>query len=233
MKKNPLLTTIQLPEGYWVIAAVPKSGWLIKKQLKDYGLMYLGLFISIIVSTLALIIVSATKKMRVYALHDPLTKLSNRRMFQILADRQLVFSQRSNKRFFLIYFDLDNFKSVNDNLGHKTGDVVLETVSERITNIIRKNDIFARMGGDEFVILPCHLTETKDLENLCGKIINEVGKLNLEFKNTIALGCSIGVSCYPVDGTDIDELIKMADNAMYKSKREGKNRLSFSSIIKS
>ncbi len=227
LDKNPIMTTIQLPEGHWVLAAVPVDGWQVKRKLKDFIIVFFGIFISLIVSTLALILSAATRKMHIYALQDPLTKLSNRRMFQILSERQIVFSQRSKKRFYLIYFDLDNFKAVNDTLGHKTGDVVLETVSKRISNIIRKNDVFARMGGDEFILLPCHLTEVKNLEVLCGKIINEISKLNLELNNNINLGCSLGISCYPEDGTDITELIKKADNAMYKSKNSGKNRLSF------
>jgi diguanylate cyclase (GGDEF)-like protein len=148
-------------------------------------------------------------------------------MFQILSDQHKVIAERNKLQFYLIYIDLDNFKKINDLHGHKMGDTVLRKVTEFISNGIRETDIFARMGGDEFILLPCQVDNINDLNILCNKVIHLVNTVTEELNLKTRIGCSIGISCYPNDSESIDELIIQADEAMYESKENGKNRVSY------
>ena len=166
--------------------------------------------------------------MRELALKDPLTGLANRRLFDLLAERQLIMALRNGYSLYLLYIDLDNFKKINDLHGHRAGDQTLQLFVEKVSGKIRKTDIFARLGGDEFVILPCRMTDLEALKHLCDKIMNLTAEIPHILNLNTELGCSIGVSKFPVNGKSLDELIKSADTSMYKSKGEGKNTTSYS-----
>jgi diguanylate cyclase (GGDEF)-like protein len=224
---NPVLTTLSLPDGHWIIAAEPKNGWVTERNFWSRIIFWFGLLLALIVTLFILNILSTNRKMHFLALHDPLTKLANRRMFQILSDQHKVIAERNKLQFYLIYIDLDNFKKINDLHGHKMGDTVLRKVTEFISNGIRETDIFARMGGDEFILLPCQVDNINDLNILCNKVIHLVNTVTEELNLKTRIGCSIGISCYPNDSESIDELIIQADEAMYESKENGKNRVSY------
>lgn len=123
-----------------------------------------------------------------------------------------------------MFIDLDGFKSINDNYGHDSGDILLKTVAQRLKDLIRRNDFLARIGGDEFVIIYTDIKEDKDNVHLA-KLILEALKdpINLTEGNIGHVGGSIGIATYPKHGTNIETLLKAADDAMYVAKQNGKN----------
>jgi diguanylate cyclase (GGDEF)-like protein/PAS domain S-box-containing protein len=159
------------------------------------------------------------------SLNDLLTGLPNRRL---LSDKLAALMERTmceNGKFALLYLDLDGFKLVNDSLGHPVGDAVLVQVAERLRSRIREQDILARLSGDEFVVILDRLHAKEDAtlvaENLLIALANPFQVKGRE----LAIGASIGITIFPEDATDAEELIKEADSAMYIAKREGKNRV--------
>ncbi|MBI9105190.1 MAG: sensor domain-containing diguanylate cyclase [Spirochaetales bacterium] len=224
---SPILTTIQLSSGSWIMAAAPIQGWSPPMGKWDFIIWLIGIILGVIISILLLHLLSSHRKMKRLALRDPLTGLANRRLFHILAERQIMQAERTNINLFMLYLDLDNFKKINDRHGHKTGDIVLQQFVKSISANIRKTDIFARMGGDEFVLLPCRLATDENIEHLCEKIIKLSNSVSVELNLDVDLGCSIGISRFPIDGADDEQLLKASDKAMYESKNKGKNVFSY------
>jgi two-component system cell cycle response regulator len=161
------------------------------------------------------------KELEIEASTDSLTKCKNRRKGRELLERETQRCKRYGRHASLIFFDIDNFKYVNDTYGHNKGDMVLVTILNTVKNLIRSSDICIRWGGEEFIIV---LPETK-LENalfLAQKICNEIAKSNtIENHNVTA---SFGVTEYTHNET-IDSFVKRADKLMYKAKQSGKNRV--------
>ena len=158
--------------------------------------------------------------------YDYLTNLVNRNLFQDRLVQALKHSRRTKNPLALLFIDLDNFKGVNDDLGHDAGDRLLKQAASRIKTCVRATDTVARIGGDEFTVI---LTDVDDEQ---AKLVAEKIRTKLEkpFKikeNTICLTGSIGVARSPQDGTEPDTLLTTADKAMYKAKQEGSNRLNF------
>lgn len=150
--------------------------------------------------------------------HDPLTNLMNRRAFDKQLEQSIVKAKRTGHKFALLFIDLDDFKNVNDNYGHDAGDYVLVKIAERLSDCVRESDVVGRLGGDEFVVC---LDLLKDLEGVPGKIeqIGEVIKSPIVFGgHSLSVGSSIGIACFPEQGTTKDELICIADKAMYVQK---------------
>ncbi len=152
--------------------------------------------------------------------HDPLTDIPNRLMFQNRL-RELL----EEKNFFsLFYIDLNNFKYINDVLGHDYGDKVLITVAKRMNEVIGERGMVARLGGDEFVILVPKLTEQKEIKRLVSKLIKAIEtKINISHHDLL-ISASIGIASFPKDGQSENELIKKADQAMYNAKFDSKYR---------
>ena len=120
--------------------------------------------------------------------------------------------------------DLDNFKSVNDTLGHDVGDLLLQQAAERLSAALRKGDTVARFGGDEYVLLIPDLKLTEDMIPVAQKIINSFSKPFLIDNHQLTVTTSIGIAVYPDNGTDGDILLKNADKAMYQAKQAGRAR---------
>ncbi|MCU7848051.1 MAG: PAS domain S-box protein [Candidatus Thiodiazotropha sp. (ex Lucinoma kastoroae)] len=159
---------------------------------------------------------------------DPLTDLPNRLQLSNQLETSIGRAQRHNQQIALLFLDLDHFKTINDSLGHPTGDQVLKAVADRLRMRIRKEDFLARLGGDEFVILLDDCQRMDDVAFVAQDAIQTMQKpLVLEDKQDIYLGCSIGISIYPADGTETMELIRNADTAMYRAKSEGRNTYRF------
>ncbi len=159
--------------------------------------------------------------------YDTLTRLPNRLLFNDRLSQCMERAKRDQKSFALFFIDLDRFKQINDSLGHKIGDEVLEVVAVRLSSIIRKADTLARLGGDEFTILIENLTEMSDAEVLAQKILDSLAKTIEIGRYSLYVTASIGISIYPEDDTDADNLLKYADAAMYRAKELGKNNFQF------
>jgi diguanylate cyclase (GGDEF)-like protein len=162
------------------------------------------------------------------AYYDKLTKLPNRASFFDRYDECFSFSSRHDRKFALMFIDLDGFKFVNDTYGHDSGDVVLKTFANRTTKILREHDLLARLGGDEFVIIIKDFKDKKDLESIAKKIMKSTNEpIPLNEKNVANISASIGIVIFPDDSSDKEELLKFADISMYKVKESGKSNYVF------
>ena len=157
---------------------------------------------------------------------DPLTNLANRTMFEEQLEQHIALSQRRNLQFAILLLDLDRFKDVNDTLGHSVGDALLCLVANRLKNIMRKEDVIARIGGDEFAIL-LSMDEMIDLGAICEKILYVLKQPSPINERELVISTSIGVSLYPQNGKTTMSLMVNADMALYKAKAMGKNNYQF------
>jgi diguanylate cyclase (GGDEF)-like protein len=157
------------------------------------------------------------------AMFDMLTGLPNRALLTDRLDLALAQAERGGEMAAVLYLGLDGFKIINDNNGHETGDAVLKEVGRRIEKSIRKVDTAARMGGDEFVVVLRAVKRHMDVDATALRIIASLNEPFHVLGRAYNVGVSIGVSLSPVHSTDRDELIRMADHAMYKVKEMGKN----------
>jgi diguanylate cyclase (GGDEF)-like protein/PAS domain S-box-containing protein len=154
--------------------------------------------------------------------YDPLTGLANRALFTREMDAALSRVQRLDRKVALLCLDLDRFKAINDSYGHMTGDQLLTEVAERLRGCVRKSDIIARMGGDEFTIIQ-DIESAEDAQFLAGRIVDAM-KLPIVINETaLDIGVSIGIALAPTDGMDANNLLSRADLAMYRVKAEGRN----------
>jgi len=161
---------------------------------------------------------------RYQGLHDHLTKLPNRLLFNDRLGSAIVEAQRSGEQFSLLLLDLDRFKNINDNLGFSAGDQVLLGVSKRIKASLRGSDTVARYATDEFTLILRHVIQRDDVLRTADKLIRVLASpLVLPDGNEVQLTCSIGVCFYPTDGSNADDLLKHADVAMQTAKSMGRN----------
>ncbi len=175
----------------------------------------------------------AEEQMALLATRDALTGLPNRRALMERLAQAIAMCQRSGQQLAVAFMDLDRLKYVNDTFGHEAGDLMLQTVADRMASCVRKSDTLARLGGDEFVLATLHQGSGPPFE-LRGMVeamlakIQEVLALPLLFGNEpFSITCSIGVAIYPQDGVDPDMLLKHADAAMYVAKKAGRNRVAW------
>jgi len=159
--------------------------------------------------------------------HDALTNLPNRRFFTQRLEHAIAMASRNKTKLALIFFDLDDFKEVNDSLGHDIGDVLLQNVSKRLSSGLRSVDTFARIGGDEFYVLVENMKKISEVENIVQKILNDFVEPFVCDAHTIHTSASIGISIYPDNAQESLNLIKNADLAMYQAKKGGRNNFSF------
>jgi diguanylate cyclase (GGDEF)-like protein len=155
---------------------------------------------------------------------DPLTQLPNRALLIDRCAHAMASAKRRGSRLALLFLDLDQFKPINDSLGHAMGDEVLKTVAQRLTAAVREADTVSRYGGDEFLILLSDVSQPSGVELIAGKLIAAIAEPCRVGGHVLQLSASIGISLYPDDGDDIDLLIRKADNAMYRAKRHGPGR---------
>ncbi|HEU0187858.1 MAG TPA: diguanylate cyclase, partial [Gallionellaceae bacterium] len=158
---------------------------------------------------------------------DALTNLPNRRMFRERLDLDIEISNMAMLPVALLLIDLDQFKEVNDTLGHAVGDVLLKEAAHRIRACVRTSDTVARLGGDEFMVILAELSDPGQVGSIAQQILD---RLSEHFKlggEVLYISASIGITLYPNDAGNIDDLIKNADQAMYVAKRQGRNRYSY------
>ncbi|MGE5624133.1 MAG: putative bifunctional diguanylate cyclase/phosphodiesterase [Bacillota bacterium] len=169
----------------------------------------------------------AEEEMRRLANYDHLTGLPNRTLFMDRMEQALARARRSRHPMSLLFIDVDRFKSVNDSLGHNVGDQLLYQIGQRLLECVRTSDTVARLGGDEFTVIIEDCMEAQAVTLTCERILGSLSESMLLEGTEVNLGCSIGVSMYPTDGTTVQALLQNADSAMYKAKERGRNNYQF------
>ncbi|MGA8864021.1 MAG: GGDEF domain-containing protein [Gallionella sp.] len=161
------------------------------------------------------------------AQHDSLTGLPNRRLFFDRLEHAIASSRRAGNHLAVLFIDLDRFKEINDTLGHATGDIVLVNFAKLLKSAVREADTVARLGGDEFVVLLDSINDPQQVMVVVQKL-HDLFQAAMQIDgHQLAVHSSIGVSIYPENGSDADELMQNADQAMYSSKKDGGNMSSF------
>ncbi|MGV8835161.1 diguanylate cyclase domain-containing protein [Cellvibrio sp.] len=167
------------------------------------------------------------KKMLHMAQHDFLTGLANRALITERLTRALGLAQRKKKQVALLFIDLDNFKHINDSLGHAVGDKLLQSVANRLQDVVRATDTVCRQGGDEFVVLLTEIEQRSDAAQVAEKLIAAFALPHIIHQCELQITLSIGVSVYPDDCSDVEEAFQHADEAMYQAKKIGRNNYQF------
>ena len=166
-------------------------------------------------------------KMSHLAQHDFLTDLPNPVLLNDRLTQAIALARRYDKQLALAFMDLDHFKRVNDSLGHAAGDELLQSVALRLKACVRGSDAVSRKGGDEFVVLLSEIAHAEDAARIADKIIGAVAAPHQVAGQVLLVTTSIGISIYPLDGTDPESLLKSADAAMYRAKKNGRNQYRF------
>jgi len=171
------------------------------------------------------------RRLEFLAHHDTLTGLPNRAMFADRAREAVSHARRHGKTAALLFLDLDNFKEVNDGLGHDVGDGLLKVIASRLRASVRGEDFIARIGGDEFCVLLQSIAEPREAAAVAQKLLHELGKAYRIGAHQVECGASIGIACVPQDGEDVATLLRLADAAMYRAKDLGRGRYQFFSVL--
>lgn len=167
------------------------------------------------------------ERMEHLAHHDVLTNLPNRRRFSDSLEQDLRKSKQRKKPLAVLFIDIDRFKVINDTLGHNTGDLLLRHISEALQAATRQTDTVARMGGDEFTVVLSDVTSKDEVGTVAQRILKCIARPITLSGHELFVTASIGVSVFPSDGKNVEELIKNADTAMYKAKEEGRDNFQF------
>jgi diguanylate cyclase (GGDEF)-like protein len=169
----------------------------------------------------------AKDKMGYMAHHDFLTDLPNRLLLRERLVQAIAWSKRHGTKLAVLFMDLDRFKTINDSLGHAVGDMMLQSVAQRLKSAVRSTDTVSRQGGDEFVVLLPEVEGEKSVAAVAGKICKAVSAPYALAGQDLHIGATIGISIYPEDGEDAETLIMNADVAMYHAKDRGRGRYHF------
>jgi diguanylate cyclase (GGDEF)-like protein/PAS domain S-box-containing protein len=198
--------------------------WLNLSAVKDKEgniLNYVALFSDITK------IKNSNAKIEFLAHHDPLTNLPNRLLLKARLIKSIEKANELKQRLAIFFIDIDNFKLINDSYGHSIGDEVITYVANRLQKNIRKNDTISRIGGDEFIIVIEDLIEHKDITKIAKKIVADFKEPIKIEKYIFDITISVGISIFPNNGLNVEDLIKHADTAMYSAKNSGKNQYQF------
>ena len=166
--------------------------------------------------------VKSVEEMHYLAYYNKMTRLPNRTLFNDRANIAFTNAKRTNDKYVVLFLDLDEFKIVNDTMGHTAGDDLLKVISKRIVKSVRKGDTISHWGGDEFTIL-AKIEDTNDNKLLCERILKNIKRKIIINRKRVNCTVSIGGAIFPYDGENIDDLIQKADMAMYVSKTLGKD----------
>ncbi|HET9718353.1 MAG TPA: EAL domain-containing protein [Pseudolabrys sp.] len=159
--------------------------------------------------------------------HDVLTNLANRALLSDRLRREIARTRRGDSPFALHLIDLDGFKDINDGLGHQVGDQFLVEVGNRLRSVVRDTDTVARLGGDEFAVLQTRVTRNEDAVDMANRILDAINTPWSYAGEHVALSASIGIAVHPADGSDVQELLRNSDLAMYRAKHDGGKMLRF------
>ncbi len=184
-------------------------------------------FVFLHVQRLALDVARSEERTRQLVGHDPLSGLPNRMPFTQRLDQELSRIVRGDEGLAVHFLDLDKFKDVNDTYGHGAGDELIKAVARRLSNLLRGADTLARFGGDEFAIIQTGVRQSEDVEALARRILSDL-TVPFDVAGTqVQIGVSIGISLAPDNGMDREQLMRLADTALYQAKNEGRNRYCF------
>jgi diguanylate cyclase (GGDEF)-like protein/PAS domain S-box-containing protein len=161
------------------------------------------------------------------AQHDFLTGLPNRMLLNDRIGQAIALAKRHGNHVAVLFLDLDRFKGVNDSLGHMAGDKLLQSIARRLVDSVRASDTVCRQGGDEFVVLLSEVKHADDAAHAAQRILDAVAEVHTIAQHRLNITTSIGVSVFPVDGEDAEQLIKNADTAMYQAKEKGRLNFQF------
>ncbi|SFV59835.1 diguanylate cyclase/phosphodiesterase (GGDEF & EAL domains) with PAS/PAC sensor(s) [hydrothermal vent metagenome] len=167
------------------------------------------------------------KKLYELAHFDPLTSISNRFLFQQELEQIVKETEQKQSQTALLFIDLDNFKAINDTYGHRAGDSVLVHFAAKVKKLVDKNDIFSRIGGDEFAIIVKNVSSGKSLEILAQNIVESTREATLFEGKELFVSCSIGIADYSYVDGDMETWVHQADTAMYQAKSKGKSNFVF------
>jgi diguanylate cyclase (GGDEF)-like protein/PAS domain S-box-containing protein len=170
---------------------------------------------------------AAETRIAYLAHHDALTELPNRVLARDRAEVAMAFADRSGEKVALLFLDLDHFKTVNDSLGHTTGDALLRAVSARLRSCVRDTDTISRQGGDEFLIVLPEVPDADAIAAVASKVLGSMSAPIVIEGQELATSVSAGIAVFPDDGNDFDTLLKKADTAMYHAKEAGRNTYRF------
>jgi diguanylate cyclase (GGDEF)-like protein/PAS domain S-box-containing protein len=171
------------------------------------------------------------RRLEFLAHHDTLTGLPNRAMFADRAREAVAHARRHDKTAAFLFLDMDNFKQVNDSLGHEVGDGLLKVMASRLRASVRGDDFVARIGGDEFCVLLQDIAEPHEAAAVAQKLLAELSKPCQVGEHEVSSGASIGIACVPQDGDEVGTLLRFADHAMYRAKQLGRNGYQFFSGV--
>ncbi|MCL1089192.1 EAL domain-containing protein [Shewanella profunda] len=178
-------------------------------------------------ASMALALRNSHQKLKELAEHDSLTKLVNRYGFELCLNRAIARAKRSNNFLAVILLDLDDFKAINDTLGHQIGDILLVKVASRLSAVLRDGDVIARLGGDEFVVLVTDNDYKYFPMIVANRLLKAFEEVFCLGDNDVLIGASIGVAFHNEAASDSSELMKCADIAMYRAKKMGRNQIQF------
>lgn len=210
---------IRCKDGTW--KWVLSRGMVISRDADGKPLRMLGTFTDISDRK------AAEALIRQQAFYDTLTGLPNRRMLRDRLAQEIKRSNRDQQQLAILFIDLDHFKEVNDTLGHDRGDMLLVEAGRRIQACVRASDTVARMGGDEFTVILAEFPSSSHLDGILQKMLRTLGAVFQLGNEQVFVSASIGITMYPTDATEIEDLLKNADQALYVAKGAGRNRFSF------
>lgn len=170
---------------------------------------------------------SAQRQIEFLAFHDPLTKLPNRLLAKEHMQQAILAANRGHTLLALMFIDVDNFKTINDSLGHLVGDELLKGIAVRLRECLRDTDTLSRQGGDEFLIVLNEIRDVESVTSIAEKILPRIAEPFSIEQHELVISLSIGVAIYPHDGEDFDTLLKKSDTAMYQAKESGRNAFRF------
>lgn len=207
----------------WVIYVSPIEGWR-NYIFRVMLILFMGLLLGLFIGFLIYYFQKSHYDVIEVMAHDQLTGLYNRHHLEMVHKQLTDTSKEGNKQYGLMHMDLDNFKSINDEYGHLTGDYVLSSVGAALRTITRAEDLVFRVGGDEFLVLMPFVNSAEELAYMKGRLQKDFAKLFSEDKLMKKINISMGAGLYPDDGLNFDQVLKFADVKMYEAKSRHKAR---------